>query len=91
MLAGKAIRGNSIPIEELKARLLPCGCHRRSLWSEVREVRGNAKIAEFNITDYTGSHDGVTKFIKAPEDAVYEKISNGMYVTVQGRVSFNPG
>jgi DNA polymerase-3 subunit alpha (Gram-positive type) len=88
MLAGKAIRGNSIPIEELKpdsGRVVVTG---EVFGAEVREVRGNAKIAEFNITDYTGSLR-VTKFIKAPEDAVYEKISNGMYITVQGMVSFN--
>lgn len=88
MLAGKAIRGSIIPISELKpdsGRVVVTG---EVFGTEIREVRGNAKIAEFNVTDYTGSLR-VSKFIKGPEDAVYEKISNGMYITVQGMVSFN--
>ncbi|MBR6654468.1 MAG: PolC-type DNA polymerase III, partial [Oscillospiraceae bacterium] len=54
-----------------------------------REVRnGTAKILDFNITDYTGSLR-VSKFLRGEEDAPYEAISDGMYLTVQGMVSYN--
>ncbi len=88
MLAGKPIKGKSIPISELtpeSGRVIVTG---EVFGAEVREVRGNAKIAEFNVTDYTGSLR-VSKFIREPGDAAYENIKNGMYVSVQGAVSFN--
>ncbi len=88
MLAGKAIRGKSIPISELtpeSGRVIVTG---EVFGAEVREVRGKAKIAEFNVTDYTGSLR-VSKFLREPGDAAYEKIKHGMYLSVQGMVSFN--
>jgi DNA polymerase-3 subunit alpha (Gram-positive type) len=88
MLVGKAIKGQCIPISEMapeSGRVVVTG---EVFGTEFREVRGNAKIAEFNITDFTGSLR-ISKFMRGPEDAAYEKIKDGMYLSVQGMVSFN--
>ncbi len=89
MLVGKKITGNVIPISELTpdtGRCVVCG---EVFGTELREVRnGTAKILDFNITDYTGSLR-VSKFLRGEEDAPYETIANGMFMTVQGGVSYN--
>jgi len=89
MLVGKKITGNSIPISELNVETGRCVVTGEVFGTELREVRnGTAKILDFNVTDYTGSLR-VSKFLRGEEDAAYEIISDGMYITVQGMVSYN--
>ena len=89
MLVGKKISNNVIPISELLPDTGRCAVTGEVFGTELREVRnGTAKILDFNITDYTGSLR-VSKFLRGEEDAVYESITNGMYMTVQGFVSYN--
>ncbi|MDD6188930.1 MAG: PolC-type DNA polymerase III [Clostridiales bacterium] len=89
MLVGKKIIGHSIPISELTVETGRCVVTGEVFGTELREVRnGTAKILDFNITDYTGSLR-VSKFLRGEEDAAYEAITDGMYITVQGMVSYN--
>ena len=89
MLVGKKIIGNTIPISELNVETGRCAVTGEVFGTELREVRnGTAKILDFNVTDYTGSLR-VSKFLRGEEDAAWEQISDGMYLTVQGMVSYN--
>ncbi len=89
MLTGKKIIGEPIPISELTVETGRCVVRGEVFGRELREVRnGTAKILDFNVTDYGGSLR-VSKFLRGEEDGAYEAIEDGMYITIQGMVSYN--
>lgn len=89
MIYGKGIKGDATPISQLNPESGKVTVTGEVFSREVRQVRGDrGTVLDFNITDYTGSLR-VSKFLRGDEDKALESITDGMYISVQGFVSFN--
>jgi DNA polymerase III alpha subunit (gram-positive type) len=56
--------------------------------TEFRRVARKRQNSGIQRDRHTGSLR-ISKFIRGPEDAAYEKVRDGMYISAQGLVSFN--
>ena len=90
VLYGKPVKGEPVPIRELTQDSGTVTVQGEVFFSENREIqKRSALVLCFEITDYTGSIR-VSKFLRADDDkSVADKIKTGLYVTVQGNVSYN--
>lgn len=88
-LYGKQIKGHIIPIGEITQDAGRVTVEGEVFAVEARTVRnGNARIVDFDITDYTGSIR-VSKFLREDDDGSLHEVEKGMYLKVQGMVNYN--
>ena len=88
-LHGKQIRGHKISIGEITQDAGRVTVEGEVFAVETRMVRnGNARIVDFDITDYTGSIR-ISKFLREDEDSRLHEVEKGMYLKVYGMVNYN--
>lgn len=89
LLYGKHMKGNTIPINEITLDAGRVTIQGEVFAVETRTVRnGNAKIVDFDVTDYTGSIR-VSKFMREDEEGRLHEVEKGMYLKIQGMVNYN--
>ncbi len=88
MLYGKRVQGRPVPIGELTPESGRVRVEGEVFGRELREVRGGSHVFSFNITDYTGSLH-VSRFLKAEESKELEAVEDGMFLAVNGNVSYD--
>ena len=90
VLMGKAIRGNPSPMSELNSDSGRITLRGKVFACESRVIqKRDAAVLSFDMTDNSGSVR-VSKYIRSDGDkSIIDKIKKGMYLSVQGVVSYN--
>ena len=91
LIYGKSLKGNVIPMKELGLDSGSVTVEGEVFAVEHRELRSGASVACFDMTDYTGSVR-VNLYVekeKTKNHPLLEKISKGMWVRIQGKITFN--
>ena len=89
VLIGKAIKGEPQPIRGITAESGAVIIRGEVFSVESKDMRRGGSRIFIDITDYTGSVR-VSRFFRPGEDrSGFDQIKTGMYLTVQGNVSFD--
>ncbi len=90
VLYGRSIKGEPVPMSGLNAETGAAIVRGEVFEVDSREIqKRKAWVLSFSMTDYTGSIH-VSKYLREGDDAsIVDLIKPGMYITVQGDVSYN--
>ena len=90
VLYGRSIKGEPVPMSGLNAETGAAIVRGEVFEVDSREIqKRKAWVLSFSMTDYTGSIH-VSKYLRDGEDnSIVDMIKPGMYITVQGDVSYN--
>jgi len=87
-LLGKAISGEPVYIKDVPAQIQDITIQGEIFGIEKRELKNKATLITFALTDYTGSMP-VKVFLSGEKKAIEDKIKNGLWIKVRGKVENN--